>query len=130
MQISRKKSTHKNYDTWLTPFVDWLEEQAKVRPVVVTSLTIRDYLQQHRKYKTAESYDRAGAQIVQFVNQYVTDKVHHLKGLGFDLHHDNINMPEEYIERIDEWLRDRLVELQEEASSVKHRREMSKIFGK
>ena len=43
--ISRKQKTHQNYETWLTPFVAWLEEQAQVRPVVVTSRTISDYLQ-------------------------------------------------------------------------------------
>ena len=94
VRISRKNKTHQNYETWLTPFVAWLEEQAKDRPVVVTSTTIKDYLEQRNKYKTAESYNRASSQIVQFVNQYVPEKVHHIKGLGFDLRPDNVNFPE------------------------------------
>ena len=73
MKISRKQRTSENQEAWLTPFVAWLEEQAIDRPVVVTSLTISDYLQQCNRFKTGQSYDRAGAAIVQFVNQFVND---------------------------------------------------------
>ena len=44
MKISRKQRTSENQEAWLMPFVAWLEEQAIDRPVVVTSLTISDYL--------------------------------------------------------------------------------------
>ena len=40
----RGSFTFKNYNQWLTPFTDWLERQAKQRPVVVTSRTIRSYM--------------------------------------------------------------------------------------
>ena len=68
MRVSRKQRTADNQEVWLTPFVTWLEEQAMDRPVVVTSLTISDYLQKSNRFKTGQSYDRAGAAIVQFVN--------------------------------------------------------------
>ena len=112
------------------PFVAWLEEQAKDRPVVVTSLTISDYLQQCNRFKTGQSYDRAGAAIVQFVNQFVNDKVYHKKGTGFDLRGENVNLPEQYVQQIDQWLRDRLTVIKLEAAPSKLRREVSRLLGK
>ena len=130
VRISRKMRTYQNYKTWLTPFVDWLEKQAHDRPVVVTSSTIRDYLEERNKYKTAESYDRAGKQIVLFVNQYVPDKVHHIKGLGFNLRPDNVNFPEQYLLPVDKWLKDRLAQIYRMTFTGALRREISKILGK
>ena len=67
---------------------------------------------------------------MQFVNHFVTEKVHHIKGLGFDLRHDNVNLPEQYVPAIDQWLKDRLAAIKDQADSDTLRREMSKIFGK
>ena len=97
---------------------------------MVTSLTISDYLQQCRRFKTGQSYDRAGAAIVQFVNQFVNDKVFHKKGTGFDLRGENVNFPEQFVQQVDQWLRDRLARVNIEAGPVKLRREVSKILGK
>ena len=96
----------------------------------MTSSTIRDYLEQRNKYKTAESYDRAGKQIVLFVNQYVPDKVHHIKGLGFNLRPDNVNFPEQYLLPVDRWLKARLAQIYRMTSTGALKREISKILGK
>ena len=112
------------------PFVAWLEEQAKDRPVVVTSLTISDYLQQCNRFKTGQSYDRAGAAIVQFVNQFVNDQVYHKKGTGFDLRGENVNLPGQYVQMINGWLKSRLDVVNVLGASVKCKREVSRILGK
>ena len=67
---------------------------------------------------------------MQFVNHFVPEKVHHIKGLGFDLRHDNVNLPEQYVPAIDQWLKGRLAAIKGQAGSDTLQREMSKIFGK
>ena len=37
---SRKASTHKDYQSWLTPFVKWLIDKAQGKPLTITSRTI------------------------------------------------------------------------------------------
>ena len=101
MRFSRKERTFQNYETWLTQFVEWIEAQAGSRPVVITSRIITVYLEQHTKYRTSETYHRVGKQIVDFVNRFLFEKVHLIKGLGFGLKHDNVNMPEQSIGPID-----------------------------
>ena len=101
VRFSRKERTFQNYETWLTPFVEWIEAQAVSRPVVVTSRTISEYLEQHARYRTSETYHRVGSQIVDFVNRFLFEKVHLIKGLGFDLKHDNVNLPEQSVGPID-----------------------------
>ena len=83
MRISLRPSSVKNYEGWLTKFVEWLEQQSRGRPVTVTSHTVGDYLDVTNRYKTAESRQRVGAQIVLFVNRYLVERVHLIKGLGF-----------------------------------------------
>ena len=68
MRNSRGARTARNYKDWLTPFVGSLEAQAAERPVVVTSNTIKAYLKQCGRYNTYDSFNRAGTQIVSFVN--------------------------------------------------------------
>ena len=130
MRISRRPSTVKNYEGWLMKFVEWLEQQSRGRPVTVTSHTVSDYLDVTKRYKTAESRQRVGAQIVLFVNRYLVERVHLIKGLGFELKYDNVNMPEEYVDKIDAWLRGRLTQIKREADDNTLRREISKLLGK
>ena len=94
---SRKASTHKDYKAWLTPFVEWLEDKAQDKHVTITSRTIVQYLTMVRNYKTKQSYDRVGKQIVDFVNRHRLDKIKLSPAIGFKLKYDNINMPLEYV---------------------------------
>ena len=96
----------------------------------MTSLTISDYLQQCNRFKTGQSYDRAGAAIVQFVNQFVNDQVYHKKGTGFDLRGENVNLPGQYVQMINGWLKSRLDVVNVLGASVKFKREVSRILGK
>ena len=130
MRISRRPSTVKNYEGWLMKFVEWLEQQSRGRPVTVTSHTVSDYLDVTKRYKTAESRQRVGAQIVLFVNRYLVERVHLIKGLGFDVKYDNVNMPEEYVDKIDTWLRGKLTEIKDKVADHTLKREVSKLLGK
>ena len=120
----------KNYVSWLTKFVDWLDQQSRSRPVTVTSQTVTYYLDIVKRYKTKESRQRVGAQIVLFVNRYMIERVHLVSSFGFEQKLDNVNMPEEYVAKIDAWLRGRLTQIEHETADRKLRRETSKLLGK
>ena len=97
VEISRKAKTVTTYSGWLTPFINWLEAKLATRPFPITSRTVSDYLVIVRKYKSSKTYQRVGAQIVEFLNRFLHEKVHLIKGLGFKLKYDNINMPKESV---------------------------------
>ena len=99
-------------------------------PVRVTSQTIADYLEDERAFKTYQSYTRVGRQIVKFVNRYLTEPVHLIQGIGYQLKIDNVNMPIKYVSMIHTWLQKRASTLKSKLPSIRNEREMSKILGK
>ena len=64
------------------------------------------------------------------MNQFVNEQVYHKKGIGFDLRGENVNLPEQHVLRIDEWLKARLNTINGPAAPVKLKREVSRILGK
>ena len=130
VEASFVRKTIRNYRDWVGPFVDWLEEQAKSRTVVVTSRTIKTYLKQCDRYKTPDSYYRAGTQIVDFVNHFVNEKVHLIRDQISVHKYENVNLPKEHVAPIDSWLRSRLLMIFAHADTKELKREVSKILGK
>ena len=116
--------------SWLTKFVDWLDEQSRSRLVTITSQTVTYYLDTVNRFKTKESRQRVGAQIALFVNRYMIERVHLVSSFGFEHKYDNVNMPEEHVDQIDAWLRGRLTQIKHETADRKLRRETSKLLGK
>ena len=67
---------------------------------------------------------------MEFLNRFLLEKVHLIKGLGFKLKYDNINMPEESVAPIDKWLKSRLTVINKPVTNVTVKREISKLLGK
>ena len=65
---SLKPVTVKNYETWLRPWVMWLEENAGRGRLIVDAQVIKMYLDQRYRSHELSSYMRVGKQIASFVS--------------------------------------------------------------
>ena len=66
---SLKPVTVKNYETWLRPWVMWLEENAGHGRLIVDAQVIKMYLDQRYLGQELSSYMRVGKQIASFVSR-------------------------------------------------------------
>ena len=102
--------------------------QKKNQPV--SSLVIKRYLQDVRKFKSKITYMRRGSQICKFVNREQEEFVKVIEPVGYALKDDNVNLPDEWEEPLNKWLKARLGKLCALTPVLENSQEISKIFGK
>ena len=90
---SRKEVTVKNYETWLWPWVRWLEENSRTGYLHVTAQVVKAYLDHKYLTKEFSSYMRVGIQIADFVNRYLVEKIKVIKPLSHKKKTENVQMP-------------------------------------
>ena len=128
--LSLRQSSVETYESWLRPFVNWLEEELQKKNQPVSSLVIKRYLQDVRKFKSKITYMRRGSQICKFVNREQEEFVKVIEPVGYALKDDNVNLPDEWEEPLNKWLKARLRKLCASTPVLELGQELSKIFGK
>ena len=128
--LSLRQSSVETYESWLRPFVNWLEEELQKKNQPVSSLVIKRYLQDVRKFKSKTTYMRRGSQICKFVNREQEEFVKVIEPVGYALKDDNVNLPDEWEEPLNKWLKARLRKLCATTPVLELSQELSKIFGK
>ena len=88
-----RDDTLRNYESWLRPFVRWLNDNARQGRLDVNNHVVQTYLEERYRSGTSTSYMRVGNQIASFVNRYLTEKVRVIPPLGYKQNNENVQMP-------------------------------------
>jgi hypothetical protein len=73
---------------------------------------------------------RIGAQIRDFVNRHLNEKIHLIKSVSHNRSFDNVQLPADYIPLVEAYLKKRYLDLKRGPASNMAKRETSKVLGK
>ena len=88
-----RDATLRNYESWLRPFVRWLDDGVRQGRLDVTDHVLKTYLDERYRSGEYESYMRVGNQIATFLNRYLADKVRVIPPLSYKRNKENVQMP-------------------------------------
>ena len=103
--VSTAADTVRNYRTYLTPFVKWLEDRAKFGTILISTQSVRQFMDREYRLKQRASYKRIYSQIVDFVNQYLDKRIMIVKAIGFRKSKSKLQFPNESVGPVHEYLK-------------------------
>ena len=120
----------RSYWSYLTPFVDWAAERAQRGVTLVSTQTVKQFVEQRYRTGGKETYVRIYSQIVDFVNSYLETRIRRVSASGLKKRKIKLQFPAGSVEAVHRYLASQCSTLRDKALSRATRRKMAKCLGK
>ena len=125
-----KPRTIENYESYLRPFINWLDEPQQASSTVVNNQLVKRYLDIRFRKRSYLTYQRTGAQIIYFLNRFLDTEIKLIKSVGHNRDFDNVQMPAEHMTKLNTILDEKLDSLHRAKPSILISKQISKVLGK